>query len=186
MGFEEIVVGFDTRVPFHEIAPAWDEERRHTFLLRFDVAYPVSVDEAVWPRRGSGLTPESFEVKTPRFATLEAALADAAPDEVVVALTVWHGPGEPDPGPTIAGGPPDPRWRRLGWDVVDGVFPSGISNCGYPAEEILDWRDGWASRFNEVHLFDDLPTAFAYRDRTNQRVTEHAPFSVCGLYVPGR
>jgi len=32
------------------------------------------------------------------------------------------------------------------------------------------------------HLFEDLPTAFAYRDASNRRVAEHGPFSVLGLY----
>jgi hypothetical protein len=76
----------------------------------------------------------------------------------------------------------DPSWERLGWDVVSGVFPSAASNCGYPADEVLDWRARFGGVFNRWHLFDDLPTAFAFRDAADRRVAEHAPFAVLGLY----
>jgi len=66
--------------------------------------------------------------------------------------------------------------------VADGVFPSAVSNCGFSVEDVLGWRAQWAGRFNRHHLFDDLPMAFAYRDASNRRVAEHAPFSVLGLY----
>ncbi|MCA9492630.1 MAG: hypothetical protein KC621_22005 [Myxococcales bacterium] len=181
MGWEEVTIGFDSRVPYAEVPLRWDRERRDSFLLRPE-ALPLSVDEAVWPRRQSRLGEEGGEVLTPAYSSLEDALQRTPPDEVVVAITQWRGPGEPE----LAAGPtwpmvPDTGWRRLGWDVVDNVFPSGLSNCMYAAEVVLDWRE-WAARLNEHHLFDELPDAFAFRDATNRRVPEHAPFAVMGLY----
>ncbi|MEQ1505407.1 MAG: hypothetical protein ABMB14_24460 [Myxococcota bacterium] len=186
MSYEEVVIGFDARVPTGRLADGWDDDRRAQFLLG-DAPAPLSVDEAVWPRTMTtvseeSLTDGSFEVLTPRFASLEDALAHADPGEVVIGITAWRGPGEPE----LPAGPawpmkPDPDWTRLGWDVVSGVFPSALSNCGY-GDERDDWRDRWGPELNQNHLFESLPIAFAFRDASNRRVPEHAPLSVLGLY----
>lgn len=184
--FEEVVMGFDIRVDPRDASSLWDLLRRDLFLLRPEVV-PLSVDEAVWPRPGSALFDpshqgEDFEVTTPRFASLEDAWVAAGPGEVIIGISAWRGPGEPE----LYAGPTwplrvDPDWTRLGWDIVSGVFPSGITNCGYGQE-----RDEWRARFgpllNSAHLFEELPHAFAFRDACNRRVREHAPFSVLGLY----
>lgn len=181
MSWEEVVIGFDARIPYAEVPRSWDRERRDSFLLAPD-AVPLSVDEAVWLRRGSRLAAGELEVLTPRYSSLEDALQRAGHDEVVIAITQWRGPGEPE----LVAGPTwpmrrDPDWRLLGWDVMSGVFPSGLSNCMYAPEVVLDWRS-WAERLNGHHLFDHLPDAFAFRDATARRVPEHAPFAVMGLY----
>ena len=183
MSYEEVVVGFDVRVRSDRAPQWWDDERRDSYLLRPEVAVPLSVDEAVWPRPDSALAEGRLEVLTPRYSSVEDALGAAGPDDEVVAISQWRGPGEPE----LPAGPTwpmkvDEAWERLGWDVVDGVFPSGISNCQLRPEDVLGWRDRWAERFNDHHLFDDLPTAFAFRDVVGKRVPEHAPFAVMGLY----
>jgi hypothetical protein len=78
-----------------------------------------------------------------------------------------------------------PDWHLLGYDVADGSLVSGLANCGYsPAEAAsLGWR--WAAHLNEHHLFDDPARALKFRDQTNTRVPEHAPFFVYGLYQIG-
>jgi hypothetical protein len=77
---------------------------------------------------------------------------------------------------------PEALWRFLGFDITDGGFVSGLSNCGYDGAE----RDGlaaeWAQDLNRNHLFDDLQRAFKFRALTNARVPEHAPFFVIGLW----
>jgi hypothetical protein len=46
---DEILIGFDAREA-GEHDPRWDDdERRELFLLRRDVARPLSVDRAAWP-----------------------------------------------------------------------------------------------------------------------------------------
>lgn len=180
--YEEVVIGFDTRIDTAAARARWDPDRREQFLLRLD-ADPLSVDEAVWPRDLSPLGDEEFEVVTPRYASLEDAIANAGPGEVVIGITAWRGRGEPE----LPAGPawpmkPDPDWERLGWDVVSGVFPSAVSNCGYDEDQRDAWRSRWAPELNACHLFDELPIAFAFRDASQRRVPEHAPFSVMGLY----
>ena len=46
--FDEILVGFDAREA-GEHDPYWGDQRRQRFLLRHDVARPLSIDQAVWP-----------------------------------------------------------------------------------------------------------------------------------------
>jgi hypothetical protein len=76
----------------------------------------------------------------------------------------------------------DPNWRFLGFDVTDGGFISGLSNCGYTEEERRILVSQWGARLNSHHLFDDIAHAFAFRSLTNQRVAEHAPFFVIGQW----
>lgn len=187
--YEEVVIGFDTRVDPAAARAAWDDARREAFLLRPEVE-PLSVDEAVWPRSQTALEgealgegEEALEVLTPRYASFEDAVANAVPGEVVIGITAWRGPGEPE----LPAGPawpmkPDPDWERLGWDVVSGVFPSALANCGYDEGLREEWRARWGPELNDRHLFETLPLAFAFRDASQRRVPEHAPFSVMGLY----
>ncbi len=46
--FDEILVGFDAREA-GEHDPYWGDQRRQRFLLRHDVARPLSIDRSVWP-----------------------------------------------------------------------------------------------------------------------------------------
>lgn len=74
-------------------------------------------------------------------------------------------------------------WKLLGFDVADGSLVSGISNCGYDPAEAAVLRLQWSDHLNARHLFADLAPALAFRDLTDTRVLEHAPFFVYGLYL---
>ena len=187
--YEEVVIGFDTRIDPTAAGERWDEARRERFLLRDDVT-PLSADEAVWPRTDPQLLSEDgeegevrLEILTPRYASLEDALQHADPGEVVIGLTAWRGPGEAE----LPAGPAwpmkaDPEWECIGWDVVSGVFPSALSNCGYGEEDREAWRARWGPELNDHHLFEALPIAFAFRDASTRRLPDHAPLSVLGVY----
>jgi hypothetical protein len=69
-------------------------------------------------------------------------------------------------------------WSLLGYDVADGALTSGLSNCGYDPSERPSLRRDWAGELNEHHLFEDPAAARAFRDVTDARVPEHAPFLV--------
>lgn len=77
----------------------------------------------------------------------------------------------------------DPLWSFIGYDIGDEWALSGLMNCGYDDDEIRDLGAVWASKLNEFHLFTDFNDAAAFCDLSDQRVREHSPFSVYGLYV---
>ena len=91
------------------------------------------------------------------------------------------GPVGPYAEPTVPG-ELSADWQPLGFDVADGSLCSGLSNCGYRAEEIDELRQRWAGRLNAHHLFDEADAALEFRDLCDARVPEHAPFFVYGLY----
>jgi len=70
----------------------------------------------------------------------------------------------------------------LGYDVADDVMTSGLTNCGYSKEESGEIGQRWASQLNRHHLFDDVNLALQFKDITDARVHEHAPFFVFGLF----
>ena len=73
------------------------------------------------------------------------------------------------------------EWTFLGYDVADDGFISGLSDCGYEADE-LHLKTGWELALNEWHLFTQKKQAIKFQRMTNQRVDEHAPFCIYGLY----
>jgi hypothetical protein len=73
------------------------------------------------------------------------------------------------------------NWQFLGFDVVDGSI-SGLSNCGFEAGELAGLK-AWAPRINDHGLLSNLSDALLFRSVTDQRVPEHAPFQVCGLWL---
>jgi hypothetical protein len=76
----------------------------------------------------------------------------------------------------------DDSWTLLGYDISDPYLLSGLMNCGY-GDEIDVLRERWIPHLNEHHLFTDLEAAFEFRTISNERVPEHAPFYVYGIYL---
>jgi hypothetical protein len=75
------------------------------------------------------------------------------------------------------------RWRFLGYDIADAGDISGLSNCGFEGRELERLRPTWAPRLNDHGLFSDISDAVSFRSATDQRVREHAPFQVYGLWL---
>lgn len=178
----EVVLGYDVRTPIDADDPLWTPSRRAQYLLRPDIQRPLSVDEVVWLRPNTTVRwGEGATIETPKCTALADALAT---DGTPIAITQWQGPGEPEIWVPTHADPAaiDPSWIHVGWDVCDGFFPSGLCNCGYLEGE-REPLAAFAERLNEHGLFADLPSAFAFRDLTNRRVAEHAPFAVLGLYL---
>jgi hypothetical protein len=69
----------------------------------------------------------------------------------------------------------------LGFDIADGAHISGLSNCGYTEVERAPLREHWAWRLNDYGLLHSLPDAMEFRDMTDSRVSEHAPFWIFGI-----
>jgi hypothetical protein len=102
-----------------------------------------------------------------------------------VAVT-WHRENDEPPapfGPYLEPTVPaalGPTWTLLGYDVADPGI-SGLTNCGYDGRDV-ELKAAWGPRLNEHHLLTTLDDAFAFRNVTNARVVEHAPFFVFGLW----
>jgi hypothetical protein len=149
---------------------------------------------SIWPRANVPL-PAWIGPNAGLWESLPAmrnhiANAWATPPLHTVVAVSWHSDREFNDagmyGPYISPTDPaarSPEWQLLGFDVSDGGLLSGLSNCGYTPDEIHMLRPQWQPRLNARHLFDAVEDAFEFRQLTDARVPEHAPFFVFGLYL---
>ena len=70
----------------------------------------------------------------------------------------------------------------LGYDVADAGRISGLANCGYTDENAGALKPAWGPRLNSVGLLSTLEDAVAFRQASDERVPEHAPFWVYALW----
>lgn len=201
MNLEEKVLGFAVRKDFVNSKPIqWDDERRSIYLLKVDIKYPLSIDSSVWPEADDcqnignyafeDLSEEcNFDIyKIPKDLTPEIA----APN-VLVAFVMevesyekfcqtigFHAcDSEFSVAELVNAG-----WKFIGFDIAEESLISGLSNCGYRADELQEVKSLFLDNLNEYGLFDDLQVAKEFCEYSNNRVSEHAPFFVFGMYVP--
>ncbi|MBI5537997.1 MAG: hypothetical protein HY898_35065 [Deltaproteobacteria bacterium] len=168
----------------------WTKDRREKYLLRPDVVRPLSVDPNVWGRaRG----PDGQTSGTPLpwisvEAVIEGVRSWAGVDDGV-AIVIGVVAEDPQEERTLARSMgtnvelcPQPTWEFLGFDVADSTT-SGLSNCGYGLGEVDVLRPPWASRLNHHGLFAEITDALSFRRLTDERVPEHAPFRVYGIWM---
>jgi len=209
---QEHLLDFDARFAPPFDARAWGAERKQEFLLRREVAQVLSTDGWVWTPLidlGRKTYNSGDPMSQPRpvpvpswvgansswenLAELEAFLAAHAGDcresYWIVAITV-HVTEEDmrdcDVGPYLEPTKPlnrDPSWRFLGFDVSDGSKLSGLCNCSFWAEEQVRLPPKWAPYLNDCHLFEDLKIAGAFMRFSDNRVLDHMPFFVYGLWL---
>ena len=77
----------------------------------------------------------------------------------------------------------DENWTLLGYDVSNEWLLSGLSGLGYYPEEVQTLGKNWGRYLNEYHLLTDLQQAIDFQKMTDERVADHAPFFVYGLYL---
>lgn len=116
------------------------------------------------------------------------------PEPVPLAVTVEPPPAsvrnrraaeELGPYDLLPGGialPDSGDWRFLGFDVADGGGISALSNCGYTGPERRRLRKEWGRRLTGDGLLAGIEEATLFRDLSDERVAEHAPFFVYGLW----
>ncbi len=150
------------RAPISDPASGWSADRRALYLLRPEVARPLSIDPVVWPSAQGGVEIAASVVAGPSKAEAEGFAGSLGQAEV----------------------PSNEAWILLGYDVADSGFTSGLSNCGYrpDLDDVEGLRRDWAPRLNAGGLFDDLEHAIAFRALSDGRIPEHAPFYVYALY----
>jgi hypothetical protein len=206
----ELILGYDVRELCFDPTDLLPPERREVYLLKHDVAKPLSVDTIVWPSlfdtgQGAGMyrkerdavrlpDPQLPPWLGPNYGLWES-LADMLDNLdsqfristckfAIIAITLHaeravNGDGPPYVGGSFVAGD---AWHLLGYDVADASLLSGLSNCGYPGEEIGDLTARWSRHLNEHHLFDDPEEADVFRRSTDQEVPEHKPFYVYGVW----
>jgi len=74
------------------------------------------------------------------------------------------------------------QWEFLGFDVADAGRLSGLTNCFYTEIEKTYSTKTFEPSLNQFHLFEDIEQANNFRLYSNQRVKEHSPFFIYGLF----
>lgn len=196
---EERLLGYDAREMWLNYQNDWEQEHRSNFLLREDLIKPLSTDDMVW----KGVT-DLYEIKTPDWIGANSIWEDlehlegflgkhkqlVKPYWVILITWLSENPkaykSEYD-APYFEPVKPAQKkdsWKFLGYDISDAWMLSGLMNCGYtPPDDIESLRKKWSIYLNEYHLFEDFEIAREFRDFTDVRVKEHAPFSVYGIYL---
>jgi hypothetical protein len=193
---KETILGFQLRQPADQIGN-WDAARRAKFLLREDIARPLSVDEAVWPPlndtvlfrdiftdpEGSpnGLDLYSIKMELPPIPKKEASLlAITALKPDADHLRARH---KIQPPSTSFSELQSRGFNFLGYDAADAWFTSGLMNCGFAhdTKEYLSAR--YSKMLNENGLFSAIAEAELFQMDCNRRVPDHAPFTIYGLWM---
>lgn len=214
----EFLLGFDAREGWLSYDSVWTKDRRREYLLREDIAKPLSTDILVWPSAFdiggcialSDLDPalqgfDGLELPSwvgrnhPLWSDLdqlreyvESTWTLRARPVRIIGISINLEPPIRPRGPreweiqldTTTPRTPQPSWRRLGYDVADNGLLSGLMSCGYSEirHNVDSLRRKWGALLNAHHLFDSLERAFEFREFTDRRVAEHAPFYVYGLF----
>jgi len=162
---DEFVVYQGRRLVGVRALEAWTQERRERYLLRQEVALPISLDRRVLP--------EAVEGDVAVLDLIATVVPANAPAAAIGALRGRELFGQARPL--------EPEWERLGYDICDATGTSSLSNCGYePGErEALTTFD---LQLNEHHLFREVEHADEFVPQATQ-VPEHAPFVVVGIYA---
>lgn len=194
------LIGFDAREMWQEFHIAWPQERKDQYLLRQDIKKPLSTDTMVWQSVLEAT--DALDIPVDRGALslwggLGVLKDYLKAQSITTHLFFWtigitlvsgeFGAGQEEMGyPTLdtlglpAG---SENWTLLGYDVADPFLLSGLSNCGYLEEEKQRFVEQWGKHLNHYHLFSEVGPAVEFKEVSDRRVPEHAPFFVYGLYL---
>lgn len=209
--FPEELLGFDARVSSpSQLECLRNYSSEHYTLLKSDVRFVCSTDVLVWPSifdNDSPVESPTSPAEGPRLPhwigpnfplwavlremedhinTIRAPVAfwkiavtevlQVSPSNQRKAGSAWPAFNTTQPS-TIQEG-----WVFLGYDVADRSLLSGLSNCGYTASQVTQFREAFGRYLNDYHLFESLDMALQFKEVSDVRVKEHAPFYVYGLW----
>jgi hypothetical protein len=201
MRSNELLLGFDAREMWLDPQDYWPDSRKKMYLLRYDVVRPLSIDTSVWRdvfdadtslQRPQWMGPILWDNLATLQEFMDTIWSERTLPYWIIAVTLqedvcanedlleWDARAS-----NIVPSLRDPAWALLGYDVCDKWLLSGLSNCGYGTNEaeMQILRDTYASDLNEHHLFDAIEPATAFRMLSDERVQEHAPFFVFGIWL---
>jgi hypothetical protein len=197
---QNLPLGFDAREMWLNFRSEWDDVRKREYLLRDDATRVLSTDSKVWPsifqlERSLDRTEE-----LPEYRHVSESLAELRrvaggimrksnrPYSIIAIALMTETCSEteiaewrkeyPEPEPLDV----KSQWSFLGYDISDRFFLSGLSNCGYGQDRPALQRE-WAPCINEHHLVSEIDSANKFKIMTDERVKEHAPFYVFGIWL---
>lgn len=199
---DHLLLGFDAREMW--LGPKADrpESDRICFFLRQDVIKQLSVDTTIWSSVFQ--EQEEEEENLPRthwfvgihflrdnLEALQTHMLNFAKPYWNIAITLltnlcegqelayWEARAY-----NILPAVHDPSWKLLGYDVADQGLLSGLTNCGFDkeTEDIAAFRQRYVPHLNSYHLLDSTEIAISFRDLSNERVKEHAPFYIFAIW----
>ena len=205
------LVEFDIRLDAeHYVQKWWDQKQRDEYLLAPSTPWPLSVDGLVWPSlfRVSkvdflpDLAPHVIDAVPGRFPdhsdfeqlkniremsrrrngimiAIELFTEKVPEGDVITYEQAGALCGFEVPVTNPASLPAQSHF--LGFDVADASHLSGLCNCGYKTEQKKELSVRWAKRLNDFGLLQSLEDALEFREMTDKRVAEHAPFWIYGL-----
>ena len=79
----------------------------------------------------------------------------------------------------------DEAWELLDYDVADQWLLSGLTNCGFDkmTEDVEAIRQKYVPALKVYHLFDEIERVAEYKTFSDERMQEHAPFFVFGIWL---
>ena len=194
-----MLLGFDAREMWRNFNAEWNDERKREYLLRTDIIRVFSIDSKVWPcifqLEGSadGTDEPEYRYVSENLAEIRRVAGgimrkiNRSYSIIAIALMTetcsesemaeWR-KEYPETEPLDV----NPRWKFLGYDISDRFFLSGLSNCGYGEDRLALQRE-WECCINEHHLVSDIESANKFKIMTDERVKEHAPFYVFGIWL---
>jgi len=201
MRSNDLLLGFDAREMWLDPQEYWPDSRKKLYLLRYDVVRPLSTDTSVWrdvfdantslqrPEWTGVILWDDLAALQEYMETIWSArtlpywiIAVTLQEDVCASENMLERYARSS---NIIPSLRDPAWAFLGYDVSDKWLLSGLSNCGYGANEseIKILRDTYASDLNEHHLFDSIQPAVDFMHFSDERVQAHAPFFVIGIWL---
>jgi len=206
------IVGFDIRTCNPAtLEMVWGPEERKYFLLRPEIACPISVDTAVTrsifefeadATSETGLGPIVIEGEGAHQCALrlwanlrnmkDTAVAAGMPTENVKVIAITALDTEvllrnDQQWREILNEDVSPNnitsdWKFLGLDVADIDLTSGLSNCTFDLRRDKSFISEWSKRINKHGLIENQKEAEAFAMLLNENVPEHAPFALYGIY----
>jgi hypothetical protein len=201
-----LILGFDILAAPDVVSRRYKQIqlKREHFFLRPEIQWPVSVDRATCP---SVFQPTIIS-QPPSWSKDELNLLGfwmnvdhmlgwlkATPNakELIrfpIALRItFEGSVASDPQwATIAQTGTWPKeiakcWTHLGYDIADHDQTSALSGFEYQPEEMTPARNRWGNTLNEWGLLPDLESASAFRNFSNRRLHDQAPFYVYEIFT---
>lgn len=182
-------VGFSLRIVGAD--PDWTSERRQAFLLNPETKFPKSVDPNVWEQAVPAATIAGEVVMPLQFwedeeSMLKASAYEKGSTSLVELVTVLYTKTEipvymEAMGLRSSAGCVEDK-LLIGYDVADSGMISGLSNCAYGKSD-REAAKKFSYVINSHGLFDSIDEAIKFKKFSDNRVPEHKPFFVYGMFL---